>query len=214
MKPGANTENQNGQDGQNRTPGADENQNTESPTTLEEALTRIQALEDERKSLRRENATHRTKNQTLTTEVASLSEKLQAAETKAVEGTANAKELLEAKTAEITTLKAQLAERDEKLGGYAEIEKSERDTLLAKIPETKRDALKEIPLAALRVIAGDIQSTQRESPGTDKSNGRTSTTPSLEEATKSKDPAAINAALDAELAKLDPNFRPATPPTK
>lgn len=194
-------------EGQERTSETDDKTPT-TPTTLEEALARITALETERKELRRENQARRTKNETLTTEVASLTEKLTAAEQKAVKGTENAAELLAAKTEEIKTLKAQIAERDEKLGGYADIEKTEREALLQKIPATKREALKDISLDALRVIADDIKTEQRESPATDKSKGQQGTTTSLEEAAKTKDPAAINAALDAELARLDPNFRP------
>lgn len=190
-------------------PGADP---STPPATLEAALARIADLETERGTLRKENATHRTKNVSLQADRDQLAEKVKGLEAQQVAGTQNAQALLDSRDAEITTLKTKLTEAETKLGGYGEVEETERKALLEKVPETKREALKTLPLEALRLVVPEIEAQKKESPGAGSSNGRSGATLSLADAAKTKDDAQINAAFEAELAKLDPSYKPPAAP--
>lgn len=200
-------------------PGANENDNPERsgtepgtpPSTLEEAIARIAELETERGTLRKEAAAHRHKNKALQSEYDQTAEKLKGLEAQQVAGTQNAQALLDARDTEIAGLKTKLTDAEAKIGTYADVEETERAALLQKIPETKREALKALSLDALRLVVPEIDAQKKESPGTGSSNGRGGATLSLADAAKTKDDATINAAFEAELAKLDPNFRPETP---
>lgn len=185
--------------------GAQSGTDATTPATLEEALAVITRL-------RRENAGARTKNNSLQAEHDTLAEKLKNLEAQHLAGTTNAQGLVDARDAEIAALKTKLTEAEAKLGGYAEVEETERTALLAKIPETKRGTFEKLSLDALRAVVPEIEAAKKESPGTGSSNGRAAAGLTLADAAATKDPALINAAFDAELAKIDPNFRPTAAP--
>lgn len=185
-------------------------ENPATPATLEEALARIADLETERGTLRKENATHRRKNNSIQADADALAEKVKELEGKQIAGTQNGQEVLESRAAEIAALKAQLAERDEKLAGYADVEETERTKLLERLPETKRAVLKGVSLDALRVIVEDVVSQQRESPGGGASDGRDAGNVTLEAAVASGDQKTIREAFVRQLEAEKAGPRPTT----
>jgi hypothetical protein len=110
------------------------------------------------RQLNAESAERRVKNKELTERVETMTTELEqakarAAELEAVAATAKEKE------AELQALSAKIADLEGYRERWVKMEETERESILSKLPEDKREVYKTLPLDALKVINQDFLST-------------------------------------------------------
>lgn len=103
-------------------------------------------------SLRRSEGDYRVANKSLTEKLTAETNRANAAETRWASADTNTSELLKSKNDEIARLTAEVDTLKTKVGTFEQMQSSEKELLLAQIPESTRERYKDFSVENLRTV--------------------------------------------------------------